>query len=135
MGEGETAAETERVRLLQDREAPRYDRQIAFFERILFKGGREWVCRQAHGRVLELAAGTARNLPYYPADVSITGVELSEPMLAIGALGLRDERVSEDKIEVWRPDAPSAERERREIELHLAVWRAMHAGVATERID
>ncbi len=79
----DTAAETERVRQLQDREAPRYDRQIAFFERILFAGGREWVCRQASGRVLEIAAGTARNLPYYPADVSLTAVELSEEMLVI----------------------------------------------------
>jgi len=84
MNEREIAAETERVRRLQDREAPRYDRQIAFFERILFAGGREWVCGQARGRVLELAVGTGRNLPYYPADVSITGVELSEQMLAIG---------------------------------------------------
>ena len=82
-GTRDTAAETERVRRLQDREAPRYDKQIAFFERILFAGGREWVCRQAHGQVLEIAAGTARNLPYYPADVTLTAVELSEEMLAI----------------------------------------------------
>lgn len=78
------AAETERVRGLQDREAPRYDTQIAFIERLLFAGGRDWVCRQARGQVLELAAGTARNLPYYPADVTVIGVELSEQMLAIG---------------------------------------------------
>jgi hypothetical protein len=49
--------------------------------------------------------------------------------------GFVTNRVSEDKIEAWRPDAPSAEQERREIELHLAVWRAMHAGIATELID
>ena len=77
-------AETERVRRLQDREAPRYEKQIAFFERLLFAGGRQWVCGQARGDVLELAAGTARNLPYYPADVTLTGIELSEQMLAIG---------------------------------------------------
>jgi ubiquinone/menaquinone biosynthesis C-methylase UbiE len=78
------SAETERVRRVQDKEAPRYDRQISFFERILFGGGREWVCSQAKGEVLELAAGTARNLPYYPAEVTITAVELSPEMLAIG---------------------------------------------------
>jgi len=83
MTERDTAAETERVRLLQDREAPRYDKNIAFFERILFAGGREWVCRQAHGEVLELAVGTARNLPHYPPKATITGIELSEQMLAI----------------------------------------------------
>jgi hypothetical protein len=55
--------ETERVRRVQDKAAPKYDRQISFFERSLFAGGREWVCSQAHGQVLELARGTARNLP------------------------------------------------------------------------
>jgi ubiquinone/menaquinone biosynthesis C-methylase UbiE len=76
--------ETERVRRIQDKEAPRYDRQISFFERILFGGGRQWVCSQAAGEVLELAAGTARNLPYYPPGVKLTAVELSPEMLAIG---------------------------------------------------
>jgi ubiquinone/menaquinone biosynthesis C-methylase UbiE len=79
----DNAAETERVRKLQDREAPRYDRNISLFERILFGGGRRWVCEQARGQVLELAVGTARNLPYYPADVALTGIELSPEMLAI----------------------------------------------------
>jgi ubiquinone/menaquinone biosynthesis C-methylase UbiE len=76
--------ETERVRRVQDKEAPRYDRQISFFERVLFGGGREWVCSQAEGEVLELAAGTARNLEHYPPGVTITAVELSPEMLTIG---------------------------------------------------
>jgi ubiquinone/menaquinone biosynthesis C-methylase UbiE len=80
-----SAAETERVRRSQDRNAPRYDRQISFFERTLFAGGRAWVCEQAQGRVLELAVGTARNLPHYPGDVTLTAVELSPAMLAIGS--------------------------------------------------
>jgi ubiquinone/menaquinone biosynthesis C-methylase UbiE len=78
------AAETERVRGIQDKEAPRYDRQISFFERVLFGGGREWVCSQARGEVLELAAGTLRNLPHYPQGVKLTAVELSPEMAAIG---------------------------------------------------
>jgi ubiquinone/menaquinone biosynthesis C-methylase UbiE len=78
------SAETERVRRIQNKEAPRYDRQISFFERILFGGGREWVCSQAEGDVLELAAGTARNLGQYPHGVKITAVELSPEMLTIG---------------------------------------------------
>src|SRR5437879_12731929 len=76
--------ETERVRAVQDKQAPKYDRRISFSERILFAGGRAWVCSQAHGEVLELACGTARNLPYYGDDVELTGVELSSEMLAIG---------------------------------------------------
>jgi ubiquinone/menaquinone biosynthesis C-methylase UbiE len=78
------AEQTERVRRLQDREAHRYDRRIAFVERVLVEGGREWVCGRARGRVLEVAVGTARNVRYYPAEVILTGVELSEQMLAIG---------------------------------------------------
>jgi ubiquinone/menaquinone biosynthesis C-methylase UbiE len=80
----DNAAETERVRKNQDRNAPHYDRQIAFFERVLFGDGRRWVCQQVRGRVLELAVGTARNLSYYPDDVALTGIELSAEMLAIG---------------------------------------------------
>ncbi len=80
----DNAAETERVRKNQDRNARRYDRQIAFFERVLFGDGRRWVGQQAHGQVLELAVGTARNLPYYPDDVTLTGIELSPEMLALG---------------------------------------------------
>jgi ubiquinone/menaquinone biosynthesis C-methylase UbiE len=77
-------SETERVRRVQDKGASGYDRQISFFERILFGDGRAWVCSQARGRVLELAAGTARNLPFYPQQVEVTGIELSPEMLAIG---------------------------------------------------
>jgi ubiquinone/menaquinone biosynthesis C-methylase UbiE len=76
--------ETERVRDVQDKHASGYDRQISFFERILFGDGRAWVCSQARGEVLELACGTARNLPFYPQDVTLTGIELSPEMLALG---------------------------------------------------
>jgi ubiquinone/menaquinone biosynthesis C-methylase UbiE len=79
-----TLTETERVRRIQDKEAPRYDRQMGFFDRILFAGGREWACSRVNGEVLELAVGTGRNLPYYPADVRLTGIELSPRMLEIG---------------------------------------------------
>ena len=76
--------ETERVRRVQDKHASGYDRQISFFERVLFAGGREWVASRARGRVLELACGTARNLPFYAEDVQLTGIELSPEMLEIG---------------------------------------------------
>jgi ubiquinone/menaquinone biosynthesis C-methylase UbiE len=77
-------AETARVRAVQDKQARKYDRQISFFERVLFGDGREWVCSQAHGKVLELACGTARNLSFYGDDAEVTGIELSPQMLAIG---------------------------------------------------
>jgi ubiquinone/menaquinone biosynthesis C-methylase UbiE len=76
--------ETDRVREIQDKHASGYDRQISFFERVLFGDGRQWVCSQATGEVLELACGTARNLPFYPPGVRLTGIELSPEMLALG---------------------------------------------------
>ncbi len=74
---------TARQRRVWDKGAPSYDRQIAFFEKIWFGGGREWLGERAHGRVLEVAIGTGLNLPHYPADATVTGVELSPAMLAI----------------------------------------------------
>jgi len=72
-----------RQKRVWDKAAPRYDKQMAFFEKIQLGGGREWLAQRAQGRVLEVAIGTGRNLPYYPADVTVTGIELSPAMLAI----------------------------------------------------
>ena len=77
------SGETERVRRIYDESAGRYDRQIGFFEKLLFGGGREWVCSRARGEVLEVAVGTGRNLPFYPKEVRLTGVELSPAMLEV----------------------------------------------------
>ncbi len=73
----------ERTRRLWDRYAPRYDRQIARSERLLFPGGRAWACSQASGDALEVAVGTGLNLPCYPAGITLTGIDLSPAMLAI----------------------------------------------------
>lgn len=74
---------TARQQQVWDKAAPGYDKQIAFFEKIQFAGGREWLGARAHGRVLEVAIGTGLNLPHYPAEATITGIELSPAMLAI----------------------------------------------------
>ncbi len=76
-----TQQETQRVKAIYDQQAETYDRSIAFFERLFFGGGRAWACGQARGEVLEIAIGTGRNLPYYPADVTLTGIDLSPAML------------------------------------------------------
>jgi ubiquinone/menaquinone biosynthesis C-methylase UbiE len=85
-----TKTETERIRDLYDVEASGYDREIAFFEKLLFAGGREWVCSRAHGDVLELAAGTGRNFAHYPGDVRLTAIELSPAMLELARGRARD---------------------------------------------
>lgn len=74
---------TVKARRVWEQMAPRYDRGIEFCEKLLFGGGREWVCSRATGEVLEVAVGTGRNFPFYPAGTTITGVELSPTMLAI----------------------------------------------------
>jgi ubiquinone/menaquinone biosynthesis C-methylase UbiE len=78
-----TETPTTRQRRVWDNNAPSYDKQIAFFEKVQFRGGREWLGARAHGRLLEVAVGTGLNLPHYPADATITGIELSTAMLAI----------------------------------------------------
>jgi ubiquinone/menaquinone biosynthesis C-methylase UbiE len=75
--------ENERVRRVYEKRAGNYDRQIRFFERILFEGGRQWVCSRAWGETLEIAVGTGRNLAFYPADVRLTGLDISPAMLQI----------------------------------------------------
>jgi ubiquinone/menaquinone biosynthesis C-methylase UbiE len=75
--------ETERARRIWDKQAPRFDRMMGFWEKVLFGGGREWACSQAKGEVLEIAVGSGRNFPYYPPDVRLTAVELSPAMLEL----------------------------------------------------
>ncbi|MDQ3571405.1 MAG: methyltransferase domain-containing protein [Actinomycetota bacterium] len=84
MSDTNSLTETDRVRRIQDKHAPGYDRQISFFERVLFGEGRQWVCSRVRGKTLELAVGTARNLPLYSSDIELTGVDLSPEMLALG---------------------------------------------------
>jgi ubiquinone/menaquinone biosynthesis C-methylase UbiE len=64
-----------------DKYAPRYDQAMRLPERLQFGDGRAWVCTRATGAVLEVAVGTGLNLPHYPADVTLTGVDLSPGML------------------------------------------------------
>jgi len=102
--------ETERVRRIMDRLAPKYDRQMGRFEKRLFAGGRAWACSRASGDVLEIAAGTGLNLPHYPAGTRLTGVELSPAMLRLGqaraeALGMPVELHQGDAQALEFPDA------------------------------
>ncbi len=66
-----------------DKKSRSYDREMRFMERTLFGDSRSWACSQAHGDVLEVAVGTGLNLHAYPPDVRLTGIDLSEGMLAL----------------------------------------------------
>src|SRR5215203_3405472 len=83
---------------------------MGFFEKVLFGDGREWVCSQAHGEVLDVAVGTGRNFPFYPEGVRLTGIDLSPPMLEIARkkadeLGLDADLREGDAQELPFPDA------------------------------
>jgi ubiquinone/menaquinone biosynthesis C-methylase UbiE len=81
---------TQRVRAFYRRYAPRYDRQTAWYDRVLLGDGRAWACTQSRGAVLEVAIGSGRNLPYYPPDRRLTGIDLTPAMLALARHRARD---------------------------------------------
>ena len=79
-----TAAETERVRRIQDRTAPSYDRRMSPWERVLFRDGGMGLLagrrRRARG------CGWDRAKPaFYGRSVRLTGIELSPEMLAVAS--------------------------------------------------
>jgi ubiquinone/menaquinone biosynthesis C-methylase UbiE len=99
-----------RLRRYWDKHARNYDKQIAFWERRLFGDGRQWVCAQAEGDVLEVAIGTGRNLPHYPAGIRLTGIEFSPAMLELARrqadrLGLKVDLRLGDAQALELPDA------------------------------
>lgn len=84
-------------------EAPRYDKEMQFFERWFFgTEHRRWACSQAVGETLEIAIGTGLNLAHYPAAVPLTGLDLSPEMLALAETGAK--RIGR-KIELMQGDA------------------------------
>jgi ubiquinone/menaquinone biosynthesis C-methylase UbiE len=73
----------DRWRRYWDRKSASYDAEMGIWDRRLFGDSREWACAQATGEVLEVAVGTGLNLPFYPAEVTLTGLDLSSGMLAL----------------------------------------------------
>jgi ubiquinone/menaquinone biosynthesis C-methylase UbiE len=81
---------TRRVRAFYRQYAPCYDQQAAWYDRVLLGDGRAWACAQSRGAVLEVAIGTGRNLPYYPRDRRLTGIDLTPAMLTLARDRARD---------------------------------------------
>jgi ubiquinone/menaquinone biosynthesis C-methylase UbiE len=78
-----SAAEKERIRAIFEKEAPKYDRSMRFYERVILGDARRWACVRAEGDVLELAIGTGLNLGLYPPGVRLNGIEFSPAMLEL----------------------------------------------------
>ena len=63
----------DRWRRYWDKKSASYDKQMSFYDRVLLGDSRSWVCAQATGCTLEVGVGTGLNLPFYPAEVELTG--------------------------------------------------------------
>lgn len=75
--------ETALAQARYDRIAPFYDAMEWLIERSVFgQWRRELWSRIRAGRVLEVGVGTGKNIPYYPPGVQVTGIDLSDRMLA-----------------------------------------------------
>lgn len=97
------ARATERLRRKYAKEAAGYDEETDFWERWIFGSEhRGWACSQAIGDTLEVAIGTGLNLPHYPPDVRLTGVDLSPEMLALAKTSAKK---IESMIELTEGDA------------------------------
>lgn len=77
----ESKPRDERLRRYWDKHSGSYDKQMTFLDRKVFGDTRSWICGQAGGDTLEVAIGTGLNLPLYPEDVRLTGIEWSPAML------------------------------------------------------
>jgi ubiquinone/menaquinone biosynthesis C-methylase UbiE len=78
-----TDLDIERVRHFYGRAARDYDGWMDLFDRLFIGDGRARVCARASGRTLEVGVGTGRNIPLYPSDVELTGVDLTPGMLDV----------------------------------------------------
>lgn len=78
-------------RRLYAKEASKYGLETDFTERWLFgTEHRSWACSKATGHTLEVAIGTGLNLPHYPPDVRLSGIDLSPEMLALAVTRARE---------------------------------------------
>lgn len=78
-----SSAATAHTRSRYDLIAPFYDFFERPVERRLFRDWRGQLWDRVRGEnVLELGVGTGKNIPYYPPGARVTGIDLSEKMLA-----------------------------------------------------
>ncbi|MGM0531291.1 MAG: class I SAM-dependent methyltransferase, partial [Bacteroidota bacterium] len=57
------------------------------------KGFSKWrteLLKEARGKTLEVGIGTGKNIPYYPGDVELTGIDFSEKMIEIASKKAKD---------------------------------------------
>ncbi len=102
--------ETEKTRRRFDRIAWMYDAMESPMEMISAGPWRQALLSGVHGRVLEVGIGTGKNLPYYPRDIALTGIDISPRMLdrakrRAASLGISCELIVMDAERMTFPDA------------------------------
>ncbi|MFO7915370.1 MAG: methyltransferase domain-containing protein [Candidatus Krumholzibacteriales bacterium] len=55
-----------------------------------FSKWREELLKEAGDKTLEVGIGTGKNIPYYPRDVELTGIDFSEKMIEIAGKKAKD---------------------------------------------
>jgi SAM-dependent methyltransferase len=86
MVRGDTATRADDwLRRYYGRSAAEYDGWMRYYDPVMLGDGRWRTCARAKGRTLELAIGTGLNLPCYPRDVELTGIDLTPGMLVLAA--------------------------------------------------
>lgn len=73
---------SETVRRRYNRGARFYDTEQKMMERVAAGWRRDLWSRVPGGDVLEMGVGTGANMPFYPAEVHVTGIDIAENMLA-----------------------------------------------------
>lgn len=101
MNHGIDPIATAQAKARYNRIAPFYDFIESLSER-RFKPWREMLWRYAHGNVLEVGVGTGKNFPYYPPNVTVTGIDLADQMLARARSRAQQLRMP---VELWEGDA------------------------------
>ncbi len=97
------------VRRKYDHIARLYDILDAPFEYGRYRALRRRVFEGLSGTVLDAGVGTGRNMPFYPADARVTGIDFSPAMLARAArrrarLGIEAELLEMDVLRTSFPD-------------------------------
>ena len=106
----ERRRENERRRVQYAKEAASFDREMGLGEKWIFgTEHRPWACSRATGHTLEVGIGTGLNLPYYPPEASLIGLDLSPEMLDLARrrateLGMTVELKEGDAQELPFPD-------------------------------
>lgn len=72
---------TNKIKNRYNRIAGLYDMMDAPMEGVFSKWRRKMLC-EVTGKTLEVGIGTGKNIPYYPKNVALTGIDFSEKMIS-----------------------------------------------------